>query len=160
MKSEPQKEHQWLQQLVGEWEYEHDIPAGPKQPAAKLKGVESVRSLGGLWVLGEGRGPMPDGGEAVTMLTLGYDPEKKRFVGTWIGSMMNFLWVYDGELDPTGKVLTLNAEGPDMEGTDQMAQYRDVIEFEGPDCRFLTSHLLGEDGKWQQFMRAEYRRKG
>ena len=33
------------------------------------------------------------------IMTLGYDPQKKRFVGTLIGSMMTHLWVYDGALD-------------------------------------------------------------
>jgi uncharacterized protein DUF1579 len=45
-------------------------------------------------------------------MTLGYDPEKKQYVGTWVGSMMSYLWVYDGSLDAEEKVLTLNAEGP------------------------------------------------
>ena len=42
---------------------------------------------------------MPGGGTATTMMTLGDDPQKKRFVGTWVGSMMTYLSVYDGELD-------------------------------------------------------------
>jgi Protein of unknown function (DUF1579) len=32
--------------------------------------------------------------------------DKKRFVGTWIGSMMTYMWVYDGELDRSERVLT------------------------------------------------------
>jgi len=41
------------------------------------------------------------------MMTLGYDPQKKRYLGTWIGSMMSHLWVYEVELDASGSVLTL-----------------------------------------------------
>ncbi|MGH8728980.1 MAG: DUF1579 domain-containing protein, partial [Burkholderiales bacterium] len=114
MKTEPQKEHEWLQKLVGEWTYESDCSMGPGKPNEKFKGTESVRSLGGLWILAEGRGEMPGGGAATMLITLGYDPQRKRYVGTWIGSMMTYLWVYDGGLDAAGKVLTLNAEGPDM----------------------------------------------
>jgi hypothetical protein len=91
MEAKPQKEHQWLQKLVGEWEFEGKAAMGPGQPPAKFTGTESVRSLGGLWFLGEGQGETPGGGAATTMLMLGYDPQKNRYVGTWIGSMMTHL---------------------------------------------------------------------
>jgi hypothetical protein len=102
---------------------------------------------------------MPGIGAATTMMTLGYDPQKKRYVGTWIGSMMTHLWVYDGELDTAERVLTLDSEGPAMTGEGKMAKYKDVIEFKSNDHRVLTSHVLGDDGKWHGFMTANYRRK-
>jgi len=46
MKTEPQKEHQWLQQLVGEWTYEGEASMGPDKPPEKFQGTESVRSIG------------------------------------------------------------------------------------------------------------------
>src|SRR3712207_8501500 len=58
----------------------------------------------------EGQGDMPGGGVGTTLMTLGYDPQTQRYVGTWGGSMMNYLWVYDGELDVDGRVLTLASE--------------------------------------------------
>lgn len=160
MQATPQKEHQWLQKLVGEWTSEAEMAMEPGQSTETCKGTESVRSLGGLWILAEGQGEMPGGGPATMMLTLGYDPRKKRFVGTWVGSMMTHLWVYDGFLDAAGKVLTLEAEGPNMAGPEgAMAKYRDVIAMESDDHRLLTSHMLGDDGKWQPFMTAHYRRR-
>jgi hypothetical protein len=159
MKPEPQKEHQWLQKLVGEWTQESEAAMGPDKPTEKWVGTESVRSLGGIWILAEGQGEMPGGGTMTSIITLGYDPQKKRFVGTFIASMMTYLWVYDGELDAAGRVLTLNAEGPDFAVEGKMAKYRDVIEFKTDDHRVLTSHVLGDDGNWQEFMRADYRRK-
>jgi hypothetical protein len=92
-------------------------------------------------------------------MTLGYDPQKKRFVGTWVGSMMTWLWIYDGSLDAAQKVLTLSSDGPDFKVEGKLAKYRDVIEFKNDNHRVLTSHVLGEDGKWNQFMTAHYRRK-
>ena len=158
MITEPQKEHQWLQKLVGEWTSEAECDAGPGHPASKTKGSEKVRSLGGMWVLCEGQGEMPGGGEASMLLSLGYDPQRKRYVGTWIGSMMSHLWIYDGELDASGKVITLNAEGPSFTDPTKLGKYKDVFEFKSDDHRILTSHALGDDGKWTQFMTAHYRR--
>ena len=163
MKTEPTKQHQWLQKLVGDWNYEHECASGPDKPPEKLTGSETVRSLGGMWVLCEGKGTMPDGAPAFTLMTLGYDPQRERFVGTWIGSMMTHMWVYEGELNAAATVLTLNTEGPAFSAEGKplgtMAKYKDVIEFKSDNHRVLTSHTLGEDGKWQQFMTADYRRK-
>lgn len=160
MQTKPQKEHEWLQQLVGAWTSKAEMKMGPDQPPQTFTGTETVRSLGGLWTLGEGRGEVPGGGTSITLMTLGFDANRKRFVGTFIGSMMDYLWVYDGELDAAGKVLTLNAEGPDMspEGKGKMTKYKDVIEIESEDHRLLRSIALGPDGKWTEFMTASYRR--
>jgi hypothetical protein len=102
---------------------------------------------------------MPGGGEAQTILTLGYDPQKKQYVGTWIGSMMTHLWVYHGALDTSGSVLTLDTEGPSMEGEGAMARYQDIIEFKSDDHRILASQVLAKDGTWNRFMTAHYRRR-
>ena len=157
--AEPQKEHEWLHKLVGEWTFESEAMMGPDQPPMKSGGTETVRSLGGLWTLGEGQGPMPDGSPAQMLMTLGYDPDRKRFVGTWIGSMMTRLWVYDGELDADGRTLSLYSEGPSMSGDGTMGKYRDAIELVSDDHRIMTSEFQGEDGNWQKFMTAHYRRK-
>lgn len=159
MKAEPQKEHQWLQQLVGEWTSEAECSMGPGQPSTKSYGTERVRMLGGVWMVGEGQGEMPGGGTATMIMTLGYDPQKKKYLGTWIGSMMTHMWHYDGEMDAEGRILTLSAEGPSMAGDGTMAKYQDIIEIKSKDHRTLSSRVLGPDGTWNHFMTAHYRRK-
>jgi hypothetical protein len=164
MNTEPEKQHQWLQKFVGEWTYEGEVLMGPDQPPEKSTGTESVRSLGNLWIVAEGQGEMPGcTTAATTLMTLGYDPQKQRYVGTWVGSVMTYLWLYDGELDAAETVLTLNAEGPAMSENSRadgkMAQYKDVVEFKSDDHRLLTSHVLGDDGQWIQFMSVHYRRQ-
>jgi len=155
----PQAEHRWLQKLVGDWSVEGEASMGPDQPPQKMTGTESVRTIGGLWTLGEGRGKMPDGTEAVTLMTLGYDPAKGRFLGTFIGSMMTHMWIYDGKLDTKKNELALIAEGPNMTGDGTLIDYKDVITFKSDDHRVLTSFTQGKSGAWdQQFMEAHYRR--
>jgi hypothetical protein len=80
-------------------------------------------------------------------------------VGTWIGSMMTHLWVYDGALDGAERVLALESDGPSMAGDGSMARYRDAIEVGSDDHRILTSSVRGDDGTWRPFMTAHYRRK-
>lgn len=158
MTAEPQKEHLWLQKLVGEWTYESQAETAEGQPAETFTGVENVRPIGGLWVIAEGQGEMC-GGEATTVLTVGYDPEKGRFVGTWLGSMMTQLWHYDGELNTEGTTLTLESRGPSLAGDGSIATYRDVIEFVNDDYRIFHSTVQEPEGRWKTFMQAHYRRK-
>lgn len=156
MHVEPQKEHHWLQQLVGEWTFETECVMEPGKPPSKFQGVEVVRPLGSVWILCDMTGEMPGGGKGINLMTLGYDPAKKRFVGSFIGNMMTNLWVYDGVLD--GNVLTLDTEGPTFTGDGKLAKYQDIIEIIDADQRTLSSQSIGPDGKWVRFMTARYRR--
>ncbi|WP_292445549.1 DUF1579 domain-containing protein [Methylibium sp.] len=160
MNTEPHEQHRWLDRLVGEWTSESEAACEPGAAPQKFKGTESVRALGGYWVLCEGRAEMPGGETGTMLLTLGYDPQAARYTGTWVGSMMSHLWIYtNGSLDAAGKVLTLESQGPSFSGDGTLATYRDVIEIKSPDHRMLTSHVLGDDGEWTQFMTANYHRK-
>jgi hypothetical protein len=154
----PQSEHNWLQQLVGEWTFEAEAVMGPGEPPMKSTGTESVRSLGGLWVVCEGNGEMPGGGEATMILTLGFEPRTGRYQGTWIGSMMTQMWVYDGEVDAGGTILTLHTEGPHFGDPSRLASYRETIEIKSRDHRTFSSAMQGDDGEWLTFMTAHYRR--
>ena len=118
-----------------------------------------MRALGELWVILEGTGTLPGGGEARMQMTLGYDPETNGLLGTWVGSMMTHMWVYRGTLDDDQKVLTLETEGPSFKGDGKTARYRDVITLVSANERTLTSFGLQPDGSWSQMMQATYRRK-
>ncbi len=153
MKATLTDEHAWLRQLVGQWRVE--MPGHEGGPACE--GTETVRTLGEAWLLLEGSGPM-GGDHAFTQMTLGYDPAQRAFVGTWIGSMMNHLWVYRGELDAQRRMLQLHAQGPSFDDPQRLTNYRDEIEIIGPDERLLHGNMQGADGQWTRFMTARYRR--
>lgn len=152
----PQEEHAFLQQLVGDWTYETEAFMGPDKPAEKMSGTETVRSLGGLWIVAEGKGKMPDGGDATMILTIGYDPAVKKYVGTWIGSMMARLWVYD--ITREGDWLHMESDGPSFDDPNKIVRYRDSIEIKSPDLRHFSSSFVGPDGKRLNFMTSVYRR--
>ena len=99
---------------------------------------------------------MPGGGPATTVITLGYDPAKGRFVGSFIASMMDQFWIYEGSLE--GDVLSLDTEGPAFSGEGR-SPYRDQVELIGDDERILRSLAPDGNGGWTEFMTARYRRK-
>jgi hypothetical protein len=154
----PGEQHEWLHQLVGEWTVESEMSAPGMPEPMKSTGTDSVRSLGGRWIIAELDAEIPDMGKMTAILQLGYDSETGKYQGTWIDSHTDYLWVYEGTLDPTKKILTLEVEGPDMMNPGQTTMYRDVITIVSADERTLTSSAQ-VDGEWVQFVKATYRRK-
>lgn len=160
--AKPEPQHKWLQRLIGNWDIEAECTMGPDQPPMKNKGKETVRALGDFWIVSEGDyempGPPDQNARMKALLTLGYDPTKKKFIGTWIGSVMTNLYVYEGELDSAQKILPLNTTGPAMTDPTKMAKFQDIIEIIDDNNRRFYSQMLGDDGKWQRFMTAHFRR--
>jgi len=153
----PQEEHEWLNKFVGEWESEMEASFGPDQPKMKCKGTMKSRSLGGFWVVTETKSEMM-GMPVAGLQTIGYDPEAKKYVGTWVDSAFNHLWKYEGSVDETDKILTLEADGPNLM-TGKTAKFRDVYEFKSKDHLVISSSMQGEDGEWVTFMNGNARRK-
>jgi hypothetical protein len=149
------KEHEWLKQLEGEWVTETEAVMVPGQAPIKCKGTESVRSLGGLWYVAEIKADMM-GAQMVGHMTVGYDAEKKKYVGTWVCNMDPEMMTYSGTAD--GKTITLETEGKNPT-TGKRVKMKDVIEIKDKDTKVLTSHMLGDDGKWVQFMTMTAKRK-
>lgn len=158
----PTKEHEWLRQLEGTWAGEVDMlldpmnPAKPPEKPIRSKVTESTTLLGGWWALAVVKSEMmgqPFEGRG----QYGYDVEKKKYVGTWIDSMMPHLWEYEGSLDASGKVLTLEAMGPDCVNPGAMAKFRDVHQIVDKDTRRMSSAVQRE-GKWMPIMRIELKR--
>lgn len=151
MFAKPQAEHQWLDQLVGTWNFVHScrMPDGSQSTAS---GKMICRSLGGMWLLAESHGgASSDVGPWANLMTVGFDTERKEYVGTFIGSMMSNIWPYHGVMDESGKRLSLVSEGPNLDGNG-ICKYGDTIEVVDSDRWLFTSEKQEVDGKWVQFM--------
>lgn len=138
-KPQPAKDHEWLQKLVGEWDVEVEIaPQEEGQEAVKTKGTASGRMIGDYWVQLENKGEF-EGSPFVGVLTLGYDAEQKKYVGTWVDSMSAYLWKYEGSMNPEGTILALDTEGPCPAEGGKVVRFQEKIEFVGDDQIVLTS---------------------
>jgi len=142
----PLPEHRLLKRLVGTW----SVTASDQQ------WTEVVRSLNDVWFIAEANAEMPGAGATTTVMTLGYNALKGKYLGTWIGSMMDHMWVYEGEVSPDGKVLTLYTRGPDFQTEGVEQDYREDMAFIDDNTRTFTSSAKQADGSWKQFMEARY----
>jgi hypothetical protein len=153
----PQKEHEWLKQLVGEWNYEAEFTPMPGQPGMNTSGTEVTRPIGGFWTLTEIKGDMM-GMPFQGIMTIGYSPEKQKYIGTWIDNMTSKLLTYEGAVDESGKILTLNTQGPCPMQGGQIVDMQQTIEFKNPDEQVTTSRSKN-NGEWVTNMTVTSRRK-
>lgn len=154
------KEHKWLQQMVGTWRFESVGPEMPTEDGSEsepMAGVEVAEPIGDYWVVMTGKasgGPIP-GSKAV--LTVGYDHEQGKFVGTWVGSPMTKLFVYDCTFDESENTLVMACDGPAWSG-EGTTQYRDCMKVIDANTREFFSMYQDENGSWNEFMRLRFTR--
>ena len=150
--------HSFLKKFAGEWESQSEGTAGPGQPKFVAEGVMKSRMLGDLWLVSD----ITVGGagfQVGAVQTIGYDPEKKKYIGTWVDSMFNHMWRYEGSVDESGRKLILEAEGPNPSAAGKMSNFRDTYEFKSDDHIVSTSLMQNEDGEWVVLMTGEMKRK-
>jgi hypothetical protein len=153
----PQKEHSWLAQFAGDWEYETEVTPPGQQDTMMFKGEEHSRMLGGFWLVGENKFEML-GMPCSAIMTLGYDTKSKSYIGTWIDSMGDYLWEYKGTAD--GNKLTLEAKGPcPMKPPGTLVNFRETLELKDKDHKVFTSSYQEDDGSWTPMLTSVYTRK-
>jgi hypothetical protein len=156
----PEPEHAFLKKFVGRWETRWEttaeFPANSGQPSIVWKSVMEAKMLGELWMIAEMDGDMM-GTRMNAIITLGFDGKKKKYLGTWVDSIMNHMWHYEGMVE--GNTITLNAKGPNFNSPGKETDFQDVYTFKTDDQMEIRSRMKGEDGKWVTFMTAESVRK-
>lgn len=73
-------------------------------------------------------------------------------------SMTSYLWMYEGTVDESDKIPTLETEGPRQETPGQMAKYEEVIEIKDKDHKIFRS-FREKAGEWTKGAEVHYRRK-
>lgn len=154
----PAPEHDFLKKFAGEWVSKSKSIAVENMPAMECSGTSTYRMLGDYWIVAELTGDF--GGATMNAVqTIGYDSKKQKYVGTWVDSMMNHMWHYEGTVDEGGNKLVLEAEGPNFASHGKTAKFRDSYEFKSADHIIATSMMQDESGKWITFMVGDVTRK-
>jgi hypothetical protein len=154
----PGKEHAALKQLEGEWEAHGKFVMDPSQPPCEMTGTETAKvGYGGFWLTTEFRGTML-GNPIEGRWTMTYSPIKKKYVATWIDSMMPFLFTAEGELDATGKIYTFVADSFDP-ASGKLIKERWVMETKDADNHTMTFYSPEKDGKERKSGEIVYKRK-
>ena len=152
---QPQKEHEWLKQLEGNWDLDIQVTE-PNKETTRSKGTEITRMMGPFWAVSEVKASMMDM-PFTGSLTLGYDAQAKKYVATWVDSMGDHLWKYEGMVEG-GKTLTLETTGPCPMQGGKITRFKDVVQIQDKDHRTFESYV-DFDGRFVQMMTIKYTRK-
>lgn len=150
-----EKEHAFLKRFVGKWETTSECLAAPGQPLVKSSGTMSSRMLGDLWLICDSQMTMGEM-KMSALLTIGHDSARKKYIGTWVDSVFNYLWRYEGTA--TENTLTLESEGPNFMTDGKSTRFQDIYEFKSADEIAITSKMLDAEGKWIEMMKGSARR--
>jgi hypothetical protein len=157
----PTAEHERLGKEAGTWDatIKTWMPGKDSDPAVS-KGVEVGKVMpGGLWLLTDFEGKLADQsfhGRGQT----GYDPRKKKYVGTWVDSMSPAVLLLEGEYDPETRVTTMYAKGSEPD-SGQPYEMKTTSKFEGDDSRVFTMYVRSENtkGEYLKVMEIAYKRR-
>jgi len=153
----PTAQHQLLKQFDGEWEFKSKCVM-PGQEVQEGQGIESARqAFGGFWLECEDRGMMM-GKEFNGQGLIGFDPQKKKFIGVWIDNYTPFLGRFEGEADSSGKVFTFRMIHEDP-GAGKGGPERMVFEIKDPDHRSAKFYGKDDSGRDQLWSEIAYTRK-
>ncbi len=135
--------HKRVQASVGEWEGTITMFMPDTEPQA-MPASETVSALGPYWTTSAFTSDM--GGMAFQgASTLGYDSDKKQYVGTWIDSTTTYLTVMHGEFDAAKNALVMHWQGPNWMAGGGLVDFRSETVTRG-DAYVSTFFMGGADG--------------
>jgi hypothetical protein len=154
----PGKQHELLKKMEGQWAAASTFWMAPGAEPIQEKGRMTCRViLGGRFLSQDYRGSFM-GEEFHGMGTFGYDNLKKKYVATWMDTMMTGVMLSEGSLDDAGKVLTLHSTFIDPL-TNAPKTMRMVTTFIDDDHHKDEGFETGPDGKEFKSMEISYTRR-
>ena len=88
---------------------------------------------------------------------MGYDPEKKKYVASWVDNAQPRLMLLEGTYDAATNTLTMYTESKDPTG--KPVKEKHTHQYKGEDHRVFRIFQPGPDGKDMLFMEVSYKKR-
>jgi hypothetical protein len=153
----PTREHELLKKDVGSWDATvkfWEQPGGEEQGSTATEKNELLP--GGYWLISRFEGSFGPA-KFVGIGTFGYDPEQKKYVGTWVDSMSPYMMVTKAEYDAATKTLTGTGESRDP-NTGEAMPTKSISRYVDNNTRTFEMYTPGPDGKDWKMMEITYKR--
>lgn len=155
----PTKQHEILKKDVGVWDVEIEMwLAGPGQPSTKSKGVDTTTLMGGFWSISHMKYEYM-GKQVAGHGLIGYDPIKKKYIGTWHESTSPFRATMEGTYDEKNNKMTYQVTGMAMDGSGE-ATYIIAMTYTDPKSKIfeMSMPIPGSD-KAVKIMQMTYKKR-
>ncbi|HYE61867.1 MAG TPA: DUF1579 domain-containing protein [Phycisphaerales bacterium] len=144
--AQPGPEHQHLQSMVGTWEGKNKMWMTPDAPPMETTSTARFAStLGGRYIHGDFKGPMPGMGMFEGAALYGYDNVSKKYQVVWVDNMGTGMMIGTGEASPDKKTLTWTMKW--NHPTRGEVTFREVDTMISPDEMKLEMYGPHTDGK-------------
>ena len=143
--SKPTKEHEYLAKDLGTRTGTMKVwPQGPDAASMEISFSETNTSLlGGFWVESKlDAGPYKGHG------MMGYDPVKKKYLGTWMNNMFPHLNVMEGTYDEAAHELTMTFDDYDAMTQKPTTMKSVTSDAPGKDSTMTMYKKDAGTGKW------------
>ena len=139
---------------VGAWNIVIKMFVDPSGKPAVGKGVETNFMLGDLWLIGRVKGDIM-GGSFEGLRQTGFDPEKKKFVASWVDSKTPYSTHMEGDWDEKTQTMTLI--GTDKGPSGNEVKTKMVVTYNKDGSRTFTMYAI-MNGKEMKMMECHYTR--
>jgi hypothetical protein len=152
----PAAEHARLREQAGAWKVHSTfyMDPDPSAPPMECEAKETIEMFGDFWLRGVYESEFM--GQAFRGQTMmGYDPEKKEYVSTWLDTMSPTYFDLRGNYE--GDTLVMKGRAFDCMSKMQ-ANYRTTQVFRSPDERVFEMFMQLPDGNEFRMMTHAYTR--
>jgi hypothetical protein len=145
-----------LKKEAGVWDCEVRFYPDPNGQPTLSKAVETNTMVGDVWMVSDFKGEMA-GAAFHGSSQMGYDPQKKKYIGSWIDSAGPYPTAMEGTYDSAKKTLTIVGIGKDPTGTEMKMKL--VTVYKEKDTRTMSMFIESPSGEWMRMMEVDYQRK-
>lgn len=140
----PDAMHSKVLMGVGEWEGTMSMTVPGMDEPISVPCKESIRAVGPFWTTGKFTGDF--GGIAFEgMSQLGYDPTKKKFIGTWLDNQNPYMANMEGVWDAEKNAIVLHYDMFDTESGGWLKMRNETVHMEGKYS--IVFYQLSDEGE-------------
>jgi hypothetical protein len=135
---------------VGAWNVVIRMFGDPSGEPAVGKGTETNVMLGDLWLIGRFKGDIM-GASFEGLRQTGFDPEKKKFVGSWVDSKTPYPTHMEGDWNEKTQTMTSIGTGKVKSGNEMKTRMVATYNKDGSRTSTMYAIMNGKEMKMMEF---------